>query len=269
MAKLYFRYGTVGSAKTLNLLAVAHQYRQQKKNVLLLKPAVDTRFGRASIKSRAGLQHQADCIVDINTDLFALEFEGIQCILVDEAQFLSPHHVDQLRRISLDRNIPVICYGLRTDFRTKLFPGTMRLMEVADSIEEVKATCHFCNKKATVNLKHVGSRACVDGPAVELGCEERYFPACFQCYRKELASAGETSPKYVRSEISSEDNNVVFIKKRTDYSIDSPKCDCTHESMASPTRMTELMSRSSIGFSKSQITSPVSRLVVDENEAIN
>ncbi len=186
MAKLYFRHGTVGSAKTLNLLAVAHNYRQQGKEVLLVKPALDDRFGKGHIKSRAGLEKSADILVDDNTNLMNCNFEGIDCILVDEAQFIPSHVVDQMREISLEQDIPVICYGLRTDFRKNLFPGSRRLMELADSIEEIKTTCAFCNKKAVYNLKHVNGNATVEGPSVDLGAEEKYFPACAGCYTKQL-----------------------------------------------------------------------------------
>jgi thymidine kinase len=189
MAKLYFRFGTVGSAKTLNLLAVAHNYRNQNKQVILLKPELDHRFGRESIKSRAGLEMAADFLVSPMTNLLELNFAGICCILVDEVQFLTAHNIEQLREISHTFNIPVICYGLRTDFRTKLFEGSQRLMELADSIEEVKATCHYCNKKSIVNLKHVDGKATVDGPSVQLGAEERYFPVCYGCYSAQLAEA--------------------------------------------------------------------------------
>ena len=189
MAKLYFRHGTVGSAKTLNLLAVAHNYRQQGKKVLLLKPDLDTRFGKENIKSRAGLQMEADALVGPTTDLMNLNFENVSCILVDEAQFFGMEHIDQLREIAHEKSIPVICYGLRTDFRTKLFPGSLRLMEVADSIEEVKATCYFCNRKSIMNLKHLNGRATIEGPTVQLGAEEKYLPACFSCYRHQLDQA--------------------------------------------------------------------------------
>lgn len=187
MAKLYFRYGCVGSAKTLNLLAVAHNYRQQNKRVLLIKPALDERFGKQRIKSRAGLEMDADVLVSTNTELLELDFTGIQCLLVDEAQFLSAKHIDHLRQISVMKDIPVICYGLRTDFRTKLFEGSLRLLELADTIEEIKATCHFCNKKSVVNLKHVNGKPTLEGPQVQLGAEETYYPACYRCYLHELA----------------------------------------------------------------------------------
>lgn len=192
MAKLYFRHGTVGSAKTLNLLAVAHNYRQQGKQVLLLKPDIDTRFGKEHIKSRAGLQMEADVLVGPTTDLMILQFDNVSCILVDEVQFFGMEHIDQLREIAHQKHIPVICYGLRTDFRTKLFPGSLRLMEVADSIEEVKATCYYCNRKSIMNLKHVDGKATIEGPTVQLGAEEKYFPVCYSCYRQQLELAGHT-----------------------------------------------------------------------------
>ncbi len=199
MAKLYFRHGTVGSAKTLNLLAVAHNYRQQGKAVLLLKPDLDTRFGKDQIRSRAGLQMQADVLVNVTTDLTQLNFDGVSCLLVDEAQFFSMEHIDQLREISLRKDIPVICYGLRTDFRTKLFPGSLRLMELADSIEEVKATCFFCNRKSIMNLKHVEGKATLEGPTVQLGSEERYFPVCYKCYKSQLEEASHIQSETIAS----------------------------------------------------------------------
>jgi thymidine kinase len=189
MAKLYFRYGTVGSAKTLNLLAVAHNYRQQGKKIVLLKPALDTRFGRESIKSRAGLEMAADVLIAPDTKLLEMPWEGISCILVDEAQFLSAVHIEELRTLTLKKGIPVICYGLRSDFRTRLFEGSLRLMELADSIEEVKATCHYCNRKSIVNLKHVNGVAALDGPSVQLGAEEKYYPVCYSCYTSQIEEA--------------------------------------------------------------------------------
>lgn len=186
MAKLYFRYGTVGSAKTLNLLAVAHNYRYQKKKVLLMKPDLDIRFGKERIKSRAGLEMQADVLIENVRSLSDVDYTELHCVLVDEAQFLTVAVIDELRRITLDYGIPVICYGLRTDFKSCLFDGSRRLMEVADSIEEVKATCHYCDRKSIMNLKHVDGLATNEGPSVDLGAEEKYFPTCYKCYRKEI-----------------------------------------------------------------------------------
>ncbi len=187
--KLYFRYGTVGSAKTLNLLAVAHNYRQQGKEVSLLKPKMDTRFGKDCIKSRAGLEMTADFLIAPDTNLDVQAFKGVSCILVDEVQFFSSKLIDQLRDITLTLNIPVICYGLRTDFKSQLFPGAKRLMELADSIEEVKSTCFFCDRKSILNLKHVNGVATVDGPSIQLGAEELYYPACYNCYKEQLEKA--------------------------------------------------------------------------------
>lgn len=192
MAKLYFRYGTVASAKTMNLLAVAHAYRQQGKRAILIKPALDTRFGPSSIRSRAGLEEQADILVQPHSVLDSGDFEGVNCVLVDEVQFVSVQLVEQLRLIASNQNIPVICYGLRTDFKTKCFPASKRLLELADSIEEVKTTCAFCNRKAIFNLKHVRGSATLEGPEVDLGADEKYFPACYICYTSELERAGYT-----------------------------------------------------------------------------
>ncbi len=184
MAKLYFRYGTVGSAKTLNLLAVAHSYNQQNKRVLVLKPALDNRFGKEMVKSRAGLEREADVLVDASTKLRDESVKGINCVLVDEAQFLSTSFVDQLRDMSIRLDVPVICYGLRTDFRTELFEGARRLLEVADEISEVKTTCFFCDSRALFNLKFANGKPTREGPAIDLGAEEKYLPACARCYSK-------------------------------------------------------------------------------------
>jgi len=189
MAKLYFRHGTVSSAKTMNLLVVAHNYRQQGKKVLVLKPALDTRFGEDSIRSRAGLEQKADILLNESSRIPLEALEGVSCVLVDEAQFLSTRVINQLREIAVFNNIPVICYGLRTDFRSQLFEGAKRLMELADAIEEVKTTCAFCNRKAIMNLKHSNGRATIEGPSVDLGAEEKYFPACYSCYCDQLRAA--------------------------------------------------------------------------------
>lgn len=190
MAKLYFRHGAMGSAKTLNLLAVRHNYAQQGKQVLLIKPSLDIRFGNGNIRSRAGLEYPADLLVEADTILDPSRFEGLSCVLVDECQFLSPALVEQLRELTRTMNIPVIAYGLRTDFRTRLFEGSRRLMELADAIEEVKTTCRFCNRKAVFNLRHdAEGRALVDGPTVLLGTEECYSPTCYECYSSRVEAA--------------------------------------------------------------------------------
>ncbi len=190
MPKLYFRHGTVGSAKTLNLLAVAHNYRQQGKQVRLLKPALDTRFGQERITSRAGLSQKADLLLEQDTKLDPQDFSGVHCILVDEAQFLSEQLIEQLRDLTRSIRVPVICYGLRTDFKSCLFPASRRLMELADSIEEIKVTCAFCNHKGVLNLKQVDGVPVREGQSVELGAEELYQPACYSCYAEKLGISG-------------------------------------------------------------------------------
>jgi thymidine kinase len=195
MAKLYFRYGTMSSAKTLNLLAAAHTYQQQARKVVLIKPSLDDRFGKESIQSRAGLEKKADILLSKTDRLTPQEFNGIDCILVDEVQFLNPLQVEDLRAISIEANVPVICYGLRTDFKSKLFEGSKRLMELADAIEEVKTTCNFCSKKAIFNMKFINGKPSLRGPQVDLGAEEKYLAACGRCYYEKLNTQSASSQK--------------------------------------------------------------------------
>jgi thymidine kinase len=183
MAKLYFRYGVVGSSKTLNLLTTAYNYRKQGKNILLVKPALDTRFGKDTISSRAGLSEKADIVLEQHDSIFHYIINRVDCILVDEVNFITKQQVKELRHIASFRNTPVICYGLRTDYMGNLFDGSKELMCVADSIEEIKNTCWFCNKKAIMNLKYIdGVPIKEEGEQIELGCEEKYIPVCYLHY---------------------------------------------------------------------------------------
>jgi thymidine kinase len=186
MAKLYFRHGTMDSAKTMNLLAVAHNYRQQGKRVALLKPRLDDRFGGRVIVSRSGLEKAVDLLLEDDTELDPPFFAALDCVLVDEAQFLSSKVIEQLRAVTRTCNVPVICYGLRTDFRTRLFPGAQRLFELADSIEEIKVTCQYCNRKAIFNMRLVNGEPTADGEQIQLGANESYAPACHVCYVERL-----------------------------------------------------------------------------------
>jgi thymidine kinase len=186
MAKLYFRHGTMDSAKTMNLLAVAHNYRQQGKRVALLKPRLDDRFGGRVIVSRSGLEKAVDLLLEDDTELDLPFFSELDCVLVDEAQFLSSKVIEQLRAVTRTCNVPVICYGLRTDFRTRLFPGAQRLFELADSIEEIKVTCQYCNRKAIFNMRLVNGEPTADGEQIQLGANESYAPACHVCYVERL-----------------------------------------------------------------------------------
>lgn len=196
MAKLYFRHGAMTSAKTLNLLAVAYNYETQGKKVIVMKPNLDNRYAVPIIRSRAGLERPADILLPsdeqeaADQNLLDLKiFSAVSCVLVDEAQFLAVATVEQLRDVATIMNIPVICYGLRTDFRTRLFPASARLMELADSIEEVKTTCSYCNRKAIINMKHTNGIATITGPTIDLGKEEKYAATCYQCFKGQLKRA--------------------------------------------------------------------------------
>lgn len=193
MAKLYFRYGAMCSAKTMNLLAVAHNYITQGKKVLLFKPKIDTRFGDSKITSRSGLSMdsmQIDSVSELNLfmDTLAPDKKSVDCILVDECQFLSKEIVDEFRLITITKEIPVICFGLRTDFKTNMFPGSKRLLELADSIEEIKTTCVHCNKKALFNMRVLNGVPVVEGNQIELGSEDKYESVCASCWHKKLNS---------------------------------------------------------------------------------
>jgi len=192
MAKLYFRHGTMGSAKTMNMLAVAHNYRSQGKRVMLLKPRLDTRFSDKAIVSRSGLSIDADMLLERDTVLDPNAFEGLHCVLVDEAQFLSARIVEQLRSLTQRPGMPVICYGLRTDFQSRLFEGSRRLLELADSIEEVKVTCQFCNRKAILNMRFANGKPTLSGEQIVLGGDESYAPACFSCFEERLPGWANT-----------------------------------------------------------------------------
>lgn len=185
MAKLYFKYGAMGSSKTAQALITKYNYEENDLRVWLIKPSADTRDGQDILRSRAGLESPVD-IVAPGEDVYARfrrEQEG-QCdvIIVDECQFLDPEQVDQLRSVVNDFGIPVMCFGLRTDFQTKLFPGSLRLMEIADTIQEIKTICD-CGAKATVNARIDGDGHIVtQGAQVMLGGNDRYIAMCHRCY---------------------------------------------------------------------------------------
>ena len=182
MAKLYFKYGAMGSSKTAQALITKYNYEENGLKVWLIKPSTDTRDGATIIRSRIGLESEAEPISP-DDDLWAL-FQGRSCdiIIVDECQFLSPDHIDQLRTIVDEADTPVICFGLRTDFLTRLFPGSLRLMEIADSIQEIKTICD-CGNKATVNARIDGDGHIVtQGAQVVLGGNDSYIALCHRCY---------------------------------------------------------------------------------------
>ena len=190
MTKLIFRYGTMNSSKTANLLMIAHNFMSQNKNVFLIKPDCDTRFGNDIIKSRAfDTSFKVDLIMtkeisDIN--IYLEKYDNLQCILVDECQFLSVDNINAFRKINL--NIPIICYGLRTDYKTNLFEGSKRLLEIADEIEEIKTVCVNCSKKAIINSKYYIDKntnkfIIKEGTNdIDLGSEDKYQSLCWNCW---------------------------------------------------------------------------------------
>ncbi len=176
MAKLYFRYGAMGSSKTANAIMVWYNYKERGQNALLIKPGVDTRDGVHKMWSRSGLTAQCVLFDEIPWD--AVKAHQYDCLIIDEAQFLSPEQVESLLPIVDDCNIPVICYGLRTDFRGEFFPGSARLLALADTIEEVKTIC-WCGRKATYNARLDGQGGITKvGDQVVLGASDKYIGLC-------------------------------------------------------------------------------------------
>ena len=180
MAKLYFKYGAMGSSKTAQALITKYNYEENDLNVWLIKPSADTRDGAATIRSRIGLEAQCQVITP-QMDVYRLfchqRKDACDVIIVDECQFLTMVQIDQLRAIVDEFNVPVLCFGLRTDFQTKLFPGSLRLMELADAIEEIKTMCD-CGTKATVNARINDGYIVTEGAQVVLGGNDCYIAMC-------------------------------------------------------------------------------------------
>ena len=187
MAKLYFKYGAMGSSKTAQALITKYNYEENGLQVWLLKPSADVRDGEDILRSRIGLQAQVE-VVSPDKNIYALfrESRADKCdvIIVDECQFMTPEQIEQLRDIVDDFAIPVMCFGLRTDFLTKLFPGSARLMELADKIQEIKTICD-CGAKATVNARIDGQGHIVtQGQQVMLGGNDSYIAMCHRCWKR-------------------------------------------------------------------------------------
>ena len=194
MAKLYFKYGAMGSSKTAQALITKFNYEERGMRVWLIKPALDTRDGAAVIRSRIGLEAQCEPI-GRDTDLLArykVSYTDIDVIIADECQFFTETQVDSLRTIVNDYDIPVLCFGLRTDFLCHLFEGSRRLFEVADSIAEIKTVCS-CGSKATVNARLDGDmRVVTEGDQVMLGGNDCYIAMCHKCWQDTIrAQRGE------------------------------------------------------------------------------
>ena len=188
MAKLYFYYASMNAGKSTNLLQADFNYRERGMRTLLFTAGVDDRFAGNTITSRIGLSAPAVAF-DAATDLRARalrETGPIACVLVDEAQFLSPRQVDGLAALADEDGVPVLCYGLRTDFRGDLFPGAARLLAIADALVEIKSVC-ACGRKATMNLRvDADGRAVAEGRQTEIGGNERYVALCRRHFTRAL-----------------------------------------------------------------------------------
>ncbi len=188
MAKLYFKYGAMGSSKTAQALITKFNYEERSMKVWLIKPAIDNRDGERIIKSRIGLSAPCEIIFEGENifDIFVNNHAECDVIIADECQFFTAEHIDQLRKIVDEKSIPVMCFGLRADFMCKLFSGSKRLFELADSISEIKTICS-CGAKATVNARLDGNMNVVtEGAQVLLGGNDRYIAMCHKCWQEKI-----------------------------------------------------------------------------------
>ncbi len=185
MAKLYFKYGAMGSSKTAQALITKYNYEENDMRVWLIKPSADIRDGATILRSRIGLEALVD-VVEPEGDILE-RFRGgklghCDVIIADECQFFTEPQIDQLRAIVDTFAVPVLCFGLRTDFQTRLFPGSRRLMELADCIEEIKTMCD-CGAKATINARISDGYIVTEGAQVVLGGNDSYIAMCHRCYK--------------------------------------------------------------------------------------
>lgn len=186
MAKLYFFYGAMNSGKTTRILQCAYNYQEQGMNAIIMKPQVDTK-GNEYIVSRIGAKRKVDLLIPTNANIYDIiveQYTNVDLFIVDEAQFLSEKQVNQLMDVVIDLNIPVMCYGLRTDFKGNGFPGARRLLEIAHELTEIKTICE-CGKKAMFNVRLIDGKVQTEGESVAIDGEGKvtYTVACARCFR--------------------------------------------------------------------------------------
>lgn len=188
MAKLFFKYGAMNSGKTTYLLQTCHNYEENNMKAIIVKPKTDTK-GKQKVVSRIGIEKEVNILLDKEENIYEIikkKYKKVNCILVDEAQFLTREQVDQCMDIVVKLNIPVICYGLRTDFLTNGFPGSTRLLEIAHQLEEIKTICK-CGRKAIYNARFVNGKFTLSGSQVAIDGENKvtYVSMCANCYEEE------------------------------------------------------------------------------------
>ncbi|HFH9945906.1 thymidine kinase [Streptococcus suis] len=184
MAQLYYKYGTMNSGKTIEILKVAHNYEEQGKPVVIMTSALDTRDAFGVVSSRIGMRREAVAIDD-EMDIFGY-IQKMEprpyCVLIDEAQFLRRHHVYDLARVVDELDVPVMAFGLKNDFRNELFEGSKHLLLLADKLDEIKTICQYCSKKATMVLRTQDGKPTYEGAQIQIGGNETYIPVCRKHY---------------------------------------------------------------------------------------
>ncbi|MBY4981027.1 thymidine kinase [Streptococcus suis] len=184
MAQLYYKYGTMNSGKTIEILKVAHNYEEQGKPVVIMTSALDTRDAFGVVSSRIGMRREA-VTIDDEMDIFGyIEKMELRpyCVLIDEAQFLRRHHVYDLARVVDELDVPVMAFGLKNDFRNELFEGSKHLLLLADKLDEIKTICQYCSKKATMVLRTQDGKPTYEGAQIQIGGNETYIPVCRKHY---------------------------------------------------------------------------------------
>ncbi|AZN41478.1 thymidine kinase [Paenibacillus albus] len=199
MAQLYYKYGTMNSGKSFEIIKVAHNYEEQGKRVLIYSPSFSARDGAELVGSRVGFERAA-IPVDEQTNLYEsvkshLSTSGpkqIYCVLIDEAQFLKKHHIIQLTQVVDELNIPVMAFGLKNDFQNQLFEGSYNLLVQADKIEEIKTICWYCDRKATMVIRFRDGQPVNAGAQIQIGGNEDYKPVCRRCYNQAFRSQNDS-----------------------------------------------------------------------------
>lgn len=211
MAQLYYKYGTMNSGKSFEIIKVAHNYEEQGKGVLIYSPALSARGNIDRVGSRVGFEREAipvneetDMFESVQSQVLASGDKGIYCVLIDEAQFLKRHHILELTRVVDELNIPVMAFGLKNDFQNQLFEGSYNLLVQADKIEEIKTICWYCDRKATMVIRFRDGQPVNSGEQIQIGGNEDYKPVCRRCYNRAFQSA--TTTRLIRGSGSSEEH---------------------------------------------------------------